>query len=288
MEEKKSGNTRLTAVMAVVLAALVLAVAIPALLGTRQPPMEDPAVQEQPVQVSVPSSSQAPSRPVAGAPRQVPQPNTWCRSYVYSRCNTAGLPASACIGIARIGSEVPMTAGVAGCRAAVQSLIEAEIAKMLERQEPADGVDTAESGAVSDQLDAPAAEAGKGGGPGDDGGARSASSGDGQQPYRVPAPNVVMKQRDPAADQAAMERMRQLRDEIAVQRNTYVGTNIGVQSRLDEMRDIATRLETDDAAAAYNNTLKDLGVSSAPPPGPTASPVEAAPASAIQVTAQPL
>lgn len=286
MEEKKSGNTRLTVLMAAVLAVLVLAVAVPLLFGTSEPPTgEEPPVPEQPVQVQQPSQPAA--RPAGAAARQVPQPNTWCRSYVFSRCNTAGLPASACMGIARVGSEVPMNSGVAGCRAAVEKLIAAEVERMVRQPEAVDDGQAVEPEAAAPEPGT-APEGGQGGESDGSDSARPRSAGDGQQPYRVPAPNVVMKQRDPAADQAAMERMRQLRDEIAVQRNTYVGTNIGVQSRLDEMRDIAGRLETDEAAAAYNNTLKDLGVSSGPPPGPTAVPVQAAPATPVQVTAQPL
>ena len=92
-----------------------------------------------------------------------------------------------------------------------------------------------------------------------------------------------MKQPTQAEIDDGMTRIRQLEDEIAVQRNTYVGTNIGVQSRLDEMREIASKLNTEEARGVYNQMLQKVGATAPqPPPGPNAAetaPVQAAPAS---------
>jgi len=183
---------------------------------------------------------------------QAEQVNTFCRSYVYKRCNELVIGPTDCRGIADAGSDVPTTLGLAGCRSVVDEIL-ARVAGI-----PPENIVSAPAvgGVVVDVVE-PDAEPSAGTGedaagePEDEPGAGQAGSAGIREPSAAGP--------DPASAAAAMDRMRQLETEIAFARNNYVGTNIGVQSRLDEMRAIAEEIGTAEAKEAYNAMLVKIG-----------------------------
>ncbi len=218
------------------------------------------------------------SVPAGGSMVQAPvsaitdQGNSFCRSYVFKRCNELGLVPSECASIAETGAGIPRPLGIAGCRDGVDPLLN-RVAGLpepgQERDEvaEAEGERTAEEDENVESVGVPT-----------------------NRPTQEPATAGGATERrsaavDPDVASSRMERMRQLETEINVARNTYVGTNIGVQSRLDEMRAIAEELDTPEAKANYDSMLQRLGRSDGntpvPPSGEVVSStvVEAAPAS---------
>ena len=180
------------------------------------------------------------------------QANTFCRSYVYKRCNELIIGPSDCSGIADAGADVPPNLGLAGCRSVVDEIL-ARVAGIPEENVVAA---PAVGGVVVDVVE-PDAEAATGNGDEqvqeseeETGTAQAGPAGAAGQPVEGP---------DPASVAAAMERIRQLETEIGFARNNYVGTNIGVQSRLDEMRAIAEEIGTAEAKEAYNAMLVKIG-----------------------------
>lgn len=291
MEEKKSVDNRLTIILLVVLGAVVVAVATPLVimrLGVFQEPVPDLSFEIQepgPLpssQVVTTPGRQTASSTVVVPERFVPaeraEQNTFCRSYVFSRCNKLLIPGSDCTGIADVASRVPRTRGMAGCRTAVDELIEraaervtperaAQVGQELKYAEPEKKLEPYRPPAGSEKK-------------------QPSKSADVKTGVR--GPNVVIRKPGQAEFDAGMARIRQLETEINVQRNTYVGTGIGIQSRLDEVRDIAEKLDDEKAKSTYNSILKKLGRTeggATPPPAGSEvravspSSVEAAPSS---------
>lgn len=282
MEKLSRGNI----VTLVLAGGFVLVVVVVAVLMSGSPSVSTSTVTsavsngEAPVAgtVSPPPASGTESAPAGGAMVQAPvsaitdQGNSFCRSYVFKRCNELGLVPSECASIAETGAGIPRQLGVAGCRDGVDPLLnkaaglpepdqEQEEGAAAEGEPPAEEDDNVESPVAP--TDQPAPE------PAAAGGAKEGGS-------ATVDPDVASRR---------MERMRQLETEINVARNTYVGTNIGVQSRLDEMRAIAEELDTPEAKANYNSMLQRLGRSDGQGPVPPSGEVvpsavvEAAPSS---------
>lgn len=286
MEEKKTGDNRLTIILGVILGALILAVVIPVFFGdvigrddgltmtvTDAPPKSKSA-EATPSKVSRPSAT----APISsrGAAAEKIEINTFCRSYVFSRCNRLLIPGRECTPIASRAGSVPRKLGMVGCRGAVDDLIAAAAEKVTPEEAAMVGRKIPEAELKGDAS-------------------RKAQTGDREDgsvipvrrrkfSTRVPSdasgaaargPRVVISTK-PKKDnvEKGMERIRQLEKEIQIQRNTYVGTNIGIHSRLNEAKKIAETLETEDARAAYNGMLKRVGRGGdAPEPGSEAGSV---------------
>jgi len=245
-----------------------------------------------PAPTYVPAPRPVPARPEAGAV-PVEEGNSFCKAYVYKRCNELGVGPATCSDIALAGAEVPPVLGIAGCRETVD--------QMLQRLGPDGGGSAAVGEAGS--LDASAVA------PGPD----AVAENEGEAPGTAPeqAEQARPAGPDPETVARGMERIRQLETEIAVARNTFVGTNIGIQARLDEMRSIAEQIGTEEARATYNSMLDKLGSvaaargadssegsssgrgassssgSAAASSPVSAAPVESAPVQAVPATAAP-
>lgn len=301
--EKISRSNRLTLILAGALAAVIVVVVVLALSYPDPEPVATSAGADAGTAPATAGAGLAGQGTAGAAAGTVPadQGNTFCRAYVYKRCNELGIGPTECPGIAETGSAVPRNIGLAGCRSVVDDIL-ARAAGLPEE------TDTVAAGTAPAPADASAVDAGE----------YEAA------PQDEPLENVRMvagggaspaSEVDPVAVSHGMERIRQLETEIAVARNTYVGTNIGVQSRLDEMRAIAEEIGTPEAKSAYNSMVQRLGRGGEAAPGPVsaggasydreaaraaepppaagnsgpaeATPVQTAPASAVNVQSTP-
>ncbi len=253
--EKLSRKDRTTYILAAVLGAVLLVVGV-LVLTYPDPVVDGPAFDAGAIPAaaggSAPSGQDRTGSAVASGPAVDPG-NTLCRSYVYKRCNELQIVPTDCRGAAETAAGVPKNLGLAGCRSVIDDTL-ARMAGVTPEQvaaydpDAARGDDAGAPGVVTD-TDVVEPDAGSAVGAGEEPPEASAQAGAG----------VDRPARDPAEVAKAMERMRQLETEISFARNTYVGTNIGVQSRLDEMRAIAEDVGTPEARSAYDSMLATLG-----------------------------
>ncbi len=237
---KKAGSGRLTAILAVIFVAVAVVGLIVATTG------RDSYVAPVSIDAGmIPNGAAAGSVAQEQAPAGEATENAWCRSYVFTRCNVLAVKGTDCVPISRVAVQVPLASGVAGCRAAVDAML-------------------ADAAGIRDDGDAVVAVVDAGGAGGEGQASASGSvaqvAADEQEKAEDGAPpEVVKKKIDPEVNAAGIARINQLMTEIDVARNTYTGTGIGVQARLDEIREIAAGLDTDEAKKMYNNLIERLG-----------------------------